>query len=150
MGVKISGLATATAQTFADLDIFELSVDDGAGGFVSKKITGSGMRASTITANRQTGVSYTLVLSDAGKLIESNNGSANTISIPLNSSIAFEIGTQLIIAQYGAGKTRIVGIGGVTVRSAGGKSYIENQYGMATIIKIATDEWYLSGALSTS
>lgn len=150
MGVKISGLATATAQTFADLDIFELSVDDGAGGFVSKKITGSGMRASTITANRQTGVSYTLVLSDAGKLIESNNGSANTISIPLNSSVAYSIGTQLIIAQYGAGKTRIVGIGGVTVRSAGGKSYIENQYGMATIIKIATDEWYLSGALSTS
>jgi len=150
MGVKISGLATATAQTFADLDIFELSVDDGAGGFVSKKMTGSGMRASTITANRQTGVSYTLVLSDAGKLIESNNGSANTISIPLNSSVAYSIGTQLIIAQYGAGKTRIVGIGGVTVRSAGGKSYIENQYGMATIIKIATDEWYLSGALSTS
>jgi len=150
MGVKISGLATATAQTFADTDIFEVSVDNGAGGFVSKKMTGSGMRASTITANRQTGVSYTLVLSDAGKLIESNNGSANTISIPLNSSVAYSIGTQLIIAQYGAGKTRIVGIGGVTVRSAGGKSYIENQYGMATIIKIATDEWYLSGALSTS
>jgi hypothetical protein len=150
MGVKISGLSTTTAQTFGDTDIFEVSVDNGAGGFVSKKITGSGMRASTITANRQTGTSYTLVLSDAGKLIESNNGSANTISIPLNSSVAFEIGTQLIIAQYGSGKTRIVGIGGVTVRSAGGKSYIENQYGMATIIKIATDEWYLSGALSTS
>jgi hypothetical protein len=150
MGVKISGLSTTTAQTFADTDIFEVSVDNGSGGFVSKKITGSGMRASTITANRQTGTSYTLVLSDAGKLIESNNGSANTISIPLNSSVAFEIGTQLIIAQYGSGKTRIVGIGGVTVRSAGGKSYIENQYGMATIIKIATDEWYLSGALSTS
>ena len=149
MGVKISGLATATAQTFADSDIFEISVDDGAGGFVSKKMTGSGMRASTITANRQTGTSYTIVLSDAGKLIESNNGSANTISIPLNSSVAFSIGTQLIIAQYGAGKTRIVGIGGVTVRSAGGKSYIENQYGMATIIKIATDEWYLFGDITT-
>ena len=150
MGVKISGLSTTTAQTFADTDIFEVSVDNGAGGFVSKKITGSGMRASTITANRQTGASYSLVLSDAGKLIESNNGSANTISIPLNSSVPFEIGTQIVLAQYGAGKTRIVGIVGVTVRSAGGKQYIENQYGMATIIKIATDEWYLSGALSTS
>jgi len=150
MGVKISGLSTITGQTFADADIFEVAVDDGAGGFVSKKITGTGMRASTITANRQTGVSYTLALSDAGKLVESNNGSANTISVPLNSAIAFDIGTQILIAQYGAGKTRIVGIGGVTVRSAGSKSYIEAQYGMASLIKIGADEWYLSGLLSAT
>ena len=150
MGVKISALSTTSAQTFADTDLFEVSVDDGAGGFVSRKITGTGMRASTITANRQTGVSYTLALSDAGKLVETNNGSANTISVPLNSSIAFEVGTQILIAQYGAGKTRIVGVGGVTVRSENSKTYIEAQYGMATLIKIATDERYLSGLLSAT
>ena len=149
MGVKISALSTTSAQTFADTDLFEVSVDDGAGGFVSRKITGTGMRASTITANRQTGSSYSLVLSVAGKLVETNNGSANTISIPLNSDIAFAVGTQILIAQYGAGKTRIVGVVGVTVRTALGQ-FIQNQYGMATLIKIATDEWYLSGLLSAT
>ncbi|MFZ4745198.1 MAG: hypothetical protein ACOYL0_16450, partial [Limnohabitans sp.] len=41
--------------------------------------------------NRQT-ASYTLVLGDRGKLVESNVASANNITVPLNSSVAFPIG----------------------------------------------------------
>lgn len=101
-----------------------------------------------ITANRQV-ASYVLALSDKNKLVEMNVGSANNLTIPLNSSIPFSIGTQILISQYGAGQTTILPTGGVTLRSAGGKTKLTSQYSGATIIKIATDEWYLFGDITT-
>ena len=97
-----------------------------------------------VVTNRQT-ASYTLVLSDADKLVEMNVGSANNLTIPLNSSVAFPTGTQILLAQYGAGQTTIVATSGVTVRSNGGKLKLNVQYSGATLIKIGTDEWYLFG-----
>jgi hypothetical protein len=97
-----------------------------------------------ITTNRQT-ASYTLVLADADKLVEMNVGSANNLTIPLNSSVAFATGTQILLAQYGAGQTTIVPTSGVTVRSNGAKLKLNVQYSGATLIKIGTDEWYLFG-----
>lgn len=100
--------------------------------------------AKLITTNRQT-ASYTLVLSDADKLVEMNVASANDLTIPLNSSVAFPTGTQILLAQYGAGQTTVVATSGVTVRSNGGKLKLNVQYSGATLIKIGTDEWYLFG-----
>ena len=100
-----------------------------------------------IVANRQT-VSYTLVLSDADKLVEMNVGSANNLTIPLNSSVAFATGTQILLAQYGAGQTTIVPTSGVTIRSNASKVKLNAQYSGATLIKIATDEWYLFGDIA--
>jgi hypothetical protein len=97
-----------------------------------------------VVTNRQT-ASYTLVLSDADKLVEMNVGSANNLTIPLNSSVAFPTGTQILLAQYGAGQTTVVATSGVTVRSNGGKLKLNVQYSGATLIKIGTDEWYLFG-----
>jgi hypothetical protein len=97
-----------------------------------------------ITANRQT-ASYTLVLSDADKLVEMNVATANDLTIPLNSSVAFATGTQILLAQYGAGQTTIVATSGVTVNSNAGKLKLNLQYSGATLIKIGADEWYLFG-----
>jgi hypothetical protein len=99
-----------------------------------------------VITNRQT-ASYTLVLSDADKLVEMNVGSANNLTIPLNSSVAFSTGTQILLAQYGAGQTTIVATSGVTVRSNGGKLKLNVQYSGATLIKIAENEWYCFGDL---
>lgn len=101
-----------------------------------------------ITTNRQT-ASYTLVLSDADKLVEMNVATANNLTIPLNSSVAFSTGTQILLAQYGAGQTTIVATSGVTVRSNGGKLKLNAQYSGATLIKIASDEWYLFGDIAS-
>jgi hypothetical protein len=109
------------------------------------KITGK--LALTVVTNRQT-VNYSLVLADNGKLVETNVGAANTITVPPNSSIAFPIGTKIDIAQYGAGQTTIVPGIGVTVRSAGGALKLSAQYSGATIVKIGTDEWYLFGDIT--
>jgi hypothetical protein len=100
-----------------------------------------------ITTNRQTGLSYTLVLSDADKLVEMNNSNQNEINIPLNSSYAFPIGTQILVAQYGSGQTVIVPAAGVDVRSNGNKRKLNVRYSGATLIKIGTNEWYCFGDL---
>jgi hypothetical protein len=97
-----------------------------------------------VVTNRQT-ASYTLVLSDADKLVEMNVGSANNLTVPLNSSVAFPTGTQILLAQYGAGQTTIVATSGVTIRSNGGKLKLNAQYSGATLVKIAENEWYLFG-----
>ena len=100
-----------------------------------------------VVTNRQT-ASYTLVLSDADKLVEMNVGSANNLTVPLNSSVAFSTGTQILLAQYGAGQTTIVATSGVTIRSNGGKLKLNAQYSGATLIKIDTNEWYLFGDIA--
>jgi hypothetical protein len=101
-----------------------------------------------VVANRQT-ASYTLVLSDADKLVEMNVGSANNLTVPLNSSVAFSTGTQILLAQYGAGQTTVVATSGVTIRSNGAKLKLNAQYSGATLVKIAENEWYLFGDIAS-
>lgn len=98
--------------------------------------------------NTQT-VNYTLALSDAYKMIEVDNASARTITIPTNTAVTFPIGTQILISQYGAGQVTISPDTGVTLRSSGGKTKTAAQYAMATLIKRGTDEWYLAGDITT-
>lgn len=100
-----------------------------------------------IQYNRQT-ASYTLALSDYNKVVEMNVATANNLTVPLNSSVAFPIGTQILVAQYGAGQTTIVATGGVTLRSDTSKLKISAQYCGAALLKVGTDEWYVFGALT--
>jgi hypothetical protein len=101
----------------------------------------------TVKYNRQT-ASYTLVDADRSKMVEMNVATANNLTIPLNSSVPFAIGTQIEIAQYGAGQTTILATGGVTIRSASGNLKIAAQYVAVSLLKIGTDEWYCFGNLS--
>jgi hypothetical protein len=126
----------------SDVTSTELGYLDGVTSAVQTQVDAK--TAKLITTNRQT-ASYTLVLSDADKLVEMNVATANDLTIPLNSSVAFATGTQILLAQYGAGQTTIVPTSGVTVRSNGGKLKLNVQYSGATLIKIGTDEWYLFG-----
>jgi hypothetical protein len=113
---------------------------------VAADITALGFAVSAITTNRQT-ASYTLVLADANKLVELNVATANTLTVPLNSSVAFPIGTQILIAQYGAGACTITAASGVTLRSEGSKLKTNGQYSGATLVKIGENEWYAFGNL---
>lgn len=101
-----------------------------------------------ITENAQT-ASYTLVLADADRIVTMNNASANNLTIPLNATVAFPIGTQLIISQSGAGQTTIVPTAGVTLTSSLTAQKLANQYATATLIKLATNTWLLSGNIAT-
>lgn len=108
--------------------------------------TGS-LRTLLVATNRQT-ASYGLVLADAGKVVEMNVASGNNLTVPLNATQAFAVGTVIELFQYGAGQTTVVATGGVTIRSSGGKLKLTGQYSGAALRKIATDEWALNGDIS--
>ena len=103
----------------------------------------------SVNINSQS-ASYTLVLADAGKTIEMNVASANDLTIPLNSSVDFPVGTSVDIIQYGSGSTTLVGDVGVTIRSNLGYRTIGSQYSGATIYKRDTNEWLAIGNLVQS
>lgn len=100
----------------------------------------------SLTTNRQT-ASYTLVLDDEGKLVEMNVAIANTVTLPPNSSVAFAIGSTILLSQYGAGQTSVAAGAGVTIRSAGGALALSARYAGASLVKIAANEWYLQGQI---
>lgn len=97
--------------------------------------------------NAQTGTTYTLVLTDAAKLITLTNASPITLTVPTNASVAFPIGTQILLYQGGAGQVTISS--SATIRSQGSKLKITGQYGLAGIVKVDTDEWVAFGNLAT-
>ena len=144
---KISAL-TAKSDNLDTTDIFAIAEDDGAGGYVSKGITGEEIKKgiTQIEFNTQS-ASYTLVLSDQNKMIEINNASANEVTIPLNSAVAFPIGTQILVTQAGAGQTSIGKSVGVNIYAADNKLKLVGQYAMCTLIKKSTDLWYVGGNL---
>ncbi len=102
--------------------------------------------SSAQTFNNQTN-DYTLVLTDAGKIVELNKGTAVTLTVPANASVAFPIGSRVDVAQQGAGQVTVSAAGGVTIRATPG-SKLRAQYSGATLVKRATDEWFLFGDLS--
>ena len=97
--------------------------------------------------NAQTGTTYTLVLTDATKLVTCTNGSAIAMTVPPNSGVAFPTGTQLKVAQLGAGTVTITAGGGVTILSLASDVTISGQNGVVELIKTATNTWLLFGDL---
>ena len=144
--IKISGLSSKGANV-ASTDLLVISEFVSGTTYTSKKITGAELKGSTL--NAQTVTTYNLVLTDAHKTVIITNGSAIDLRIPLNSSIAFPIGTRIEIIQGGAGQITILPTGGVTVNASGGKTKLAAQYAVATILKVATDTWYLFGDTTT-
>ena len=92
--------------------------------------------------------SYTLVLGDAGKLVQMNVGSANNLTVPPNSSVAFPIGTQILVVQVGAGQTTLVAGSGVTITSKDSNLKLSARLSAVTLIKHSPDGWYAIGDLS--
>lgn len=108
----------------------------------------AGGGAGSVTHNFQTGTTYTLVIGDIGKIVEMNNASSNTLTVPPNSSVAFAVGAWVTVRQYGAGLSTIAAGSGVTINSYGGGLKLAGRYAEATLTKRATNEWILSGETS--
>jgi hypothetical protein len=101
--------------------------------------------------NAQTGTTYTFVLSDKDDLVTASNASAQTYTIPLNSSVAFPTGSLVNIIQIGAGQVTIAATSGVTLASTGATSASPKsraQYSVITLIKAGTDSWYATGDIA--
>ena len=88
---------------------------------------------------------YTLVLADAHKLVTCSKATAFTVTVPPNSSVAFDVGDQVNLMQIGAGQITVAAGVGVTLNAQGTKVKLNGQWATATLVKIATDTWVLVG-----
>lgn len=98
--------------------------------------------------NAQIGTTYTFVLTDRDDLVTASNSSAQTYTIPLNSSVAFPTGSLVNLIQIGTGQVTVQGAGGVTVLSTGATAATPKtraRYSVLTLIKAGTDTWYATG-----
>ena len=108
-----------------------------------RSVGSAALTALTIPAAK-TG-NYSLVLADAHKVIVFDSSSPVTLTIPVNSSQAFQIGDQVNVLQLGTGQVTIST--SATMRSQGDKYKLNGRYSLATLLKINTDEWVLLGNL---
>ena len=95
--------------------------------------------------NSQTSTTYTLALSDIGRVVEGNNGSAQTFTIPPLTCVTWPVGASLKVYQQGAGQITIAPGSGVTLRSDGNKYKTAAQYAVIDLRMRANDEWVVSG-----
>lgn len=92
--------------------------------------------------NSQT-ANYTLVLTDERKIVQMNSASATTVTIPLNSSVAFAVGTIIEVQMLGTGAVTISPTAGVTVNSTLPSYVLTRQNSVILLQKVGTDTWNL-------
>ena len=80
--------------------------------------------------------SYTFVITDAGKMVRANDGSAVTYTIPPNSGVAFPVGTIIGVGNIGGGVITLT-------RGAGVTQYLA---GAGTSKDVAMAQWALGSA----
>lgn len=105
------------------------------------------LATSIVALNTQSGTAITAALTDVGKLINFTSGTAVVFTIPAATAVAFAVGDQINIYQGGSATVTITPAATVTVRSSGAKLKTNDQYSIATCIKIDTNEWVAVGNL---
>lgn len=152
-GTVSDTLVSLTAsQTLTNKTLTSPTVNGGtvatASLYASNTVTDSGTIAVTspgfrgIPQNEQTS-SYTLALTDAGKHISTIAG----VAIPANASVAFPVGSTIVLYNNSAAaqsvtiSTDLLRLAGST--STGTRSLAA--YGLATLLKVGTQTWVISG-----
>ena len=92
---------------------------------------------------------YTLDVNDTGKALVISNTDPITVTIPADATYNFVIGQTFIVVQRGSGVVTIAGAVGVTLRSKSSYVKTSGQYSEVRLLKLATNEWLLSGDLSS-
>ncbi len=136
--LAISGLTLATPGSGA---VFPFSTPTD-----TRKADLDGIRAwlALVAPNVQT-ASYTLALPDAWREVHMDVATANSLTVPPDSSVAFPLHATVAFGQKGAGTTTLVPGSGVTIRSPYATLDLRARYSRGRIRKIGTDEWWLEG-----
>jgi hypothetical protein len=123
-----------------------------AGDYISALVTAgmwSTVAAGLILYNTRTGTAETLSLADAGGCAM-NNAAASVLTVPLNATVPFPVGTTIPLLQLGTGQVTVSPVSGsVTINSRGAAYKLAGQHAAAVLIQTAPDVWNLSGDLTT-
>ena len=124
-----SGITTGNRRTItmddADVDLADLNV----------------IKLAYIGQNLQTGTTYELVLSDAGKMLDFTNGSAIAVTIPANSAVAFPVNTRIDLNQGGAGLVTV----DITTDTLNGDAVSQGQWKGMSLWKRSATVWVIYG-----
>jgi hypothetical protein len=137
-----SNLSAAASGANTDITALDQDVTITATGTIAADTLG--FRG--LPQNSQTS-SYTLALADAGKHISITTGG---VVIPANGSIAFPVGTTIVIFNN-SGSTQTISITTDTLRQAGTANTGSRTlavYGLATCVKVASTTWVISGTVT--
>lgn len=121
-----------------DTDVFV--VFDGA---VWGPLSAGGGGSAAVTVVTKT-ASYVLALADASSYVRMSAIAPHTLTVPTNAVVAFPVGTTISIRQASIGQTEVVGSAGVTINTSETLK-LRKQHSAATLIKVGTNEWDLTG-----
>jgi len=128
--------ATAAQGATADTALQSVS----AGELTDGNFDGTAILGFDATLNDQTGTTYTIVASDAGKVITCNNGSAVTVTVPASLGAGFTCS----VVQKGAGQVTFAA-SSTTINNRQSHTKIAGQHGVATLVSTASDVFVLAG-----
>jgi hypothetical protein len=140
-----ASLAANTTYTLptADGTSGQLLSTNGSGTLSWATASGGG-GTSYSTVRTQSGTTYTLALTDAGDYIQTTSTTAVTITVPLQSSVAWVADTEIYFEQNNTGQITIAGASGVTVNSSETlKSFA--RYSVLALKRVAENVWTLTG-----
>lgn len=116
-------------------------VQDRVGTAVQTADLPAGVRAVT-PAIRTVTAGTTLVLSD--DVVRVNSASPATVTVPNNTSVAFDVGYVAQVRRVGAGSVTVAAASGVTIN---GTLTGVPQNGSYALMKVGTNEWDIEGGI---
>ena len=91
---------------------------------------------------------YIPALTDAGRTVTRSRATAQTLTLPQDSAVAFPVGTEIKVIQTGAGAlTFQAGSGATMQRDAFYTAVARGQHARVTATKVAANTWNISGGL---
>lgn len=91
------------------------------------------------------GTSHTIEAANAGALLTFTNASAVTVTAPPHAADPIEVGTVLVVVQWGAGTVTIAAGAGVTLRATDAMVSTRDQFSQLTLMKTGENEWLIGG-----
>ena len=152
-----TGVVTGTGNITGG-NILTGGIISATGNLTSGNLSVTGNTATITTANYSIGylnipqitlsANSTAALTDSGKHYYSTTAGNLQLTLPDNGNVAFPIGTALSVVLQAAGNI-IVTTQASTTLYMGGNATAGNRvistYGMATIMKVATNTWFING-----
>lgn len=136
--VTVTNLMAASPVQSVNSATGAVTID--AGNLNDFNFDGNAILGFDATINDQTGTSYTLQASDAGKVVVLNNASAITVTVPSGLGAGFNCS----FVQKGAGQVTF-SASSTTINNRQSHTKINAQYGVASLLAYADDIFVLAG-----
>jgi hypothetical protein len=138
---------TGTANITGNANVANIGATDGV---FTGNISGNtnGFAIGYLNIPQVAASNTTIALSDAGKHYYSTSSGNFTLTIPNNATTTFATGTAISVVVQATGNVLVNAASGVTLYMAGNSTAanrVVSNYGMATLMKVNSDTWMISG-----